>query len=465
MTESRHVPTGDRTIRYTGSGDISDLVRRLSEQDVDVVRVQYADLLGIARSKDVPLRELERVSRAGLSFCQGVFLTTLRADVIDGPGGPSTGLPDLHVHLPPGVVRVVPWEPGVAVAVGDTTTAHGQPAAIGPRNVLARVVERFTERGLSPVIGPELEFYLCRRDEAGRLVRTIHRTGAVYMNGPTVDPGGVLLRMMRQIGDLDLGVFAANHEFSPSQYEINIWHSDAVDAADRCFLLKSSIKDIAALSGLHATFVGKPFNDEGGSGFHLHVSLGQVGRDGNAFDDPAAVDGLSATARHFLGGVLRHADAVSALLNPTVNAYKRLQPDSLAPYRANWGLDNRTTFVRVPPDRGAGTRLELRSGDGTANPYLATAAVLAAGLDGIDRAVEPPPAEDGWTYAAEDTSAGADLPRTLDAALAALDANAVLREHLGDELVDTFLTLKRDECDRYARWVTDWELEEYADQL
>ncbi|MGF1662302.1 MAG: glutamine synthetase family protein, partial [Kineosporiaceae bacterium] len=405
MTESRHVPTGDRTIRYTGSGDISDLVRRLSEQDVDVVRVQYADLLGIARSKDVPLRELERVSRAGLSFCQGVFLTTLRADVIDGPGGPSTGLPDLHVHLPPGVVRVVPWEPGVAVAVGDTTTAHGQPAAIGPRNVLARVVERFTERGLSPVIGPELEFYLCRRDEAGRLVRTIHRTGAVYMNGPTVDPGGVLLRMMRQIGDLDLGVFAANHEFSPSQYEINIWHSDAVDAADRCFLLKSSIKDIAALSGLHATFVGKPFNDEGGSGFHLHVSLGQVGRDGNAFDDPAAVDGLSATARHFLGGVLRHADAVSALLNPTVNAYKRLQPDSLAPYRANWGLDNRTTFVRVPPDRGAGTRLELRSGDGTANPYLATAAVLAAGLDGIDGAVEPPPAEDGWTYAAEDTSA------------------------------------------------------------
>lgn len=459
---THHIHTGDRSIDYK---DISDLVRRLSEQDVDVVRIIYSDLLGIARSKDVPLRELERASSAGLAFCQGVFLTTLRADVIDGPGGPSAGLPDLHVHLAPGRVRIVPWEPGVAVAVGDTTDEHGQPAAIGPRNVLGRVVEKFAERGLSPIVGPELEFYLAKRDEHGRLTRAINRPGAVYMNGPTVDPGGVVLRMMRQIGDLDLGVFAANHEFSPSQYEINIWHSDAVDAADRCFLLKTSIKDIAALCGVHATFMGKPFNDEGGSGFHLHISLGHIGREGNAFDDPAGEDGLSRTLRHFLGGVLKHADAVSALLNPTINAYKRLQPDSLAPYRANWGLDNRTTFVRVPPDRGRGTRLELRSGDGTANPYLSTAAVLAAGLDGIDNAIEPPAAEDGWTYAAEDTSGGADLPRTLDAALAALESSEVLRTHLGDHLVDTFVTLKRDECDRYARWVTDWELDEYADHL
>jgi glutamine synthetase len=457
---SHHHPhAGERSIEYK---DISDLVRRLAEQDIDVVRIVYSDLLGIARSKDVPLRELERGSRAGFAFCQGVFLTTLRADVVDGPGGPAEGLPDLHTRLRPGKVRVLPWEPGVAIAMGDTTTEEGSPAAIGPRNVLANVVERYTALGLRPVVGPELEFYLCRRDDTGRLTRVINRPGSVYMNGPTVDPQGVVLRMMRQIGDLDLGVFAANHEFSPSQYEINIWHSEALDAADRCFLLKSAIKDIAAVAGLHATFVGKPFNDEGGSGFHIHVSI-QDDHGSNAFDDPEGVDGVSRTARHFLGGVLRHADAVSALLNPTINAFKRLQPDSLAPYRANWGLDNRTTFVRIPADRGAGSRLELRSGDGTANPYLSIAAVLAAGHDGIERGIEPPPAEEGWTYATED--AGADLPRTLPEALAALDGSAVLRSYLGDPLVDTFLTLKRDECDRYARWVTDWELDEYAEHL
>lgn len=460
MTEHHH--HDERSFDFT---TMSDLVGRLRALDIDVVRLVYADLLGIARSKDIPVRALERsLGEKGLAFCQGVFLTTLRADVIDGPGGPSEGLPDLFATFARCRVRVLPWEPGVAVALAETRTGDGEAAPVAPRTVLTNVMARFAERGLTPVVGPELEFYLCRRDDNGRLTRAINAPGKVYMNGPTVDPDGVVLRMMRQIGDLDLGVFAANHEFSPSQYEINIWHSDALDAADRCFLLKSAIKDIAALSGLHATFVGKPFNDEGGSGFHIHVSVVD-GEGRNTFADPAGEHGLSESARHFIGGVLRHADALSAVLNPTINAFKRLQPDSLAPYRANWGLDNRTALIRVPDERGAGARLELRSGDGTANPYLSIAAVLAAGLDGIENAVGAPAAESGWTYASEDESTGKPLPRTFDAALDALDGSEVLRRHLGDPVVDTFLLLKRDECARYARWVTDWEIDEYAEHL
>ncbi len=448
----------------------ASIVADLTERGVDIVRLVYADLHGIARSKDIPVSEFERGSRAGFAFCQGVFLVSLRAEVLDGPGGPAEGLPDLHAQIVPGsLVRVIPWEPGVALALADTTLATGGATAVGPRNVLARVVERFAALGLSPTVGPELEFYLCRRDEHGRLTRAINRPAAVYTNGPSADPGGVVLQMMRQLAALDLGVFAANHEFSPAQYEINIWHSDALDAADRCFLLKSSIKDIAAQAGLHATFMGKPFNDEGGSGFHIHVSLDRSAQsDGpttNAFDDPDGPDGLSATMRHFLGGVLAHAAGLTAILNPTVNSYKRIQPDSLAPCRANWGLDNRTTLVRVPPDRGAGTRLEIRSGDGAGNPYLAIAAVLAAGLDGIEHETPPPAGLEGWTYALPDDEAGAALPASLDAALDALDADQVLRALLGGDFVDLFLTLKRDECARYARHVTDWELDEYAEHL
>jgi glutamine synthetase len=314
--------------------------------------------------------------------------------------------------------------------------------------------------GLDPVVGPELEFFLLEADAArpGAFRRHVDNLSMVYTVGAQADPRGVVRALMEGCAHLGLGAFAANHEYMNSQYEINLREGPALDAADRAFRLKAAVKDAAAARGLHATFLGKPFNDQGGSGTHLHVSLNRDGS--NAFDTG---DGLAGDMYAFIAGVLAHARGLMAFLNPTVNAYRRLLPDSLAPTHANWGYDNRSTFVRIPPEGGAASRLEIRVGDGTANPYLGTAAALFAGLDGLRRELEPPPPLEGDAYTAPDP--GPALPATLDAALDALEADAVLCDALGPELVATFVAMKRFETERHRAWVSEWDLDEYLHHL
>jgi glutamine synthetase len=271
----------------------------------------------------------------------------------------------------------------------------------------------------------------------------------------------VLLDMLRQLRDAGLRVTAANHEFSPGQFEINLGHSELADAADRSFRLKSAVQEIARHHGLLATFMAKPFNDEGGSGFHVHVSLADRAGE-NVFGDPDGPDGLSAAGRHAIGGVLAHAPALSALLNPTINSYKRFGPDTLAPWLIDWGLDNRSAMVRIPPERGAAARMEVRLGDATANPYLAMAAVGAAVCLGISGKVEPPAKLEGYGY---DPSRAEVLPQRLSGALDALEADHELAEVLGEYFVGSFLAYKRNEVERFERFVTDWEFREYTYHL
>jgi glutamine synthetase len=210
-----------------------------------------------------------------------------------------------------------------------------------------------------------------------------------------------------------------------------------------------------------ATFMAKPFNDEGGSGFHVHVSVNDdIGR--NVFGDPGGSDGLSAVGRHAIGGVLAHARALSALLNPTVNSYKRFGPDTLAPWLIDWGLDNRSAMVRVPPERGPGTRMEVRLGDATANPYLAMAAVGAAVCLGIADKIEPGDKLEGYGY---DPDRAQILPMRLGDALDSLEADSELADVLGSYFVSSFLAYKRNEIERFERYVTDWEFREYAYHL
>ena len=212
--------------------------------------------------------------------------------------------------------------------------------------------------------------------------RYANELGNVYVVGRKGDPQGLLLHMLRQLRDAGLRVTAANHEFSPGQFEINLGHSELVDAADRSFRLKSAVQEIARHRDLLATFMAKPFNDEGGSGFHVHVVGQRRGwhqRVRRPRRSGRALAGRPVTRSR---GVLRHAAALSALLNPTINSYKRFGPDTLAPWLIDWGLDNRSAMVRVPPERGAAARMEVRLGDATANPYLAMAAVWRGGLPG-----------------------------------------------------------------------------------
>jgi glutamine synthetase len=224
------------------------------------------------------------------------------------------------------------------------------------------------------------------------------------------------------------------------------------------------VKEIAARDGLLATFMGKPFNDDEGSGFHLHISL--VDDSGaNAGEHGDEAHGLSAPMRHFIAGVMEHGRAMMVFFNPTVNAYRRISAEALVPTRVCWGHDHRMALVRVPKERGPSTRLELRLGDGTANPYLAYAAALAAGLDGIRRELEPPEPVEGMIYELPDEALGATLPTSFGEALTALKEDQVMIDALGSRLVETFETIKMAELERFRAWVTDWEFAEYAKLL
>ena len=299
--------------------DVAAVCERLRADGVDVVRVSYPDLIGVDRGRDVLLDELPTAIGHGLAFCRAVYHTSPMGDVVPVQGGLEAGLPDIHVRPDLATLTPLPWEPNAAWCLGDATTPDGAPAPESPRVVVRRVADQITDLGYTLTCGPELEFYLCQRDADGSWHRYANELGNVYVVGRKGDPRGLLLRMLRQLRDAGLHVTAANHEFAPGQFEINLGHSEVVDAADRSFRLKSAVQEIARQQDLLATFMAKPFNDEGGSGFHVHVSLGDEAG-GNVFGDPRGPDGLSAPGRHAIGGVLQHARALSALLNPTINS-------------------------------------------------------------------------------------------------------------------------------------------------
>jgi glutamine synthetase len=444
----------------------------LSDQSVTSVRVVYSDLHGVTRGKDVPIGEFDRAAEHGLAFCSAIMGTDLRHTPVVGG---EEGYVDLAVKPDLQTLRVVPWLPEVAWCLGEAWTLDGEEHwPVCPRNLLRRAVAAYAERGLEPVVAPELEFFLVERDPSvpGGLRRYVDELSRVYTVGAVSDPREVVLKMLLWCDELGLEAFAANHEYMNSQYEINVKHSGALDAADRAFMLKAAVKEIAVREGLLATFMGRPFSDQGGSGFHIHLSLNdEDGR--NAFADDARPDGLSPLAAAFVAGVIDHAQGLQALLGPTVNAYKRILPDSLAPTHANWGHDNRTAFCRIPKERGSRSRVEVRTGDGSANAHLIVAALLLAGLDGIERGLEPPEPVVGDAYRADDAHAGSKLPHDLGAALDALEADTWLVERLGPELVSTFVAMKRFEVERFREVVGEldqevvsvWEVEEYAAHL
>ncbi|MFF4587608.1 glutamine synthetase family protein [Streptomyces sp. NPDC001388] len=446
------------------SPDIHRHRERLAAEGVDVVRVIYPDLIGTDRARDVLLDHLPSACEHGLAFCRAVYHTTPGGDVVPVAGGLDAGLPDVCVRPDLTTAALLPWEPGVATCLGEVVDpATGAPAPESPRDLLRSVLARCAEQGLRPVVGPELEYFLLEPapgSPAGWR-RSPEATGAVYTAGLRADPENHLLRTLRLLRDLGLGVVTGNHEFDGGQYEINLTHSDALDAADRAFRFKAAVKEVARREGKLATFMAKPFGDAGGSGFHLHLSCEDT-EGGNAFDDPSGAHGLSATARHAVAGILAHAPALAALANPTVNSYKRFGPDTLAPWLIDWGLDNRSAMLRIPPERGSGARLELRLGDASANPYLLIAGTLAAALLGVRAGEEPPAPLEGYGY---DTARSALLPRSLAAALDALEADTALTDLLGKDFTTAFLTYKRDEVERFGRHVTDWEFTEYAYHL
>ena len=443
---------------------MAETLDQLIKAGVNTVRLSYPDLHGIARGKEFPVSFFQHLADDGAAHCEAIMTVDLRHNVV---AGFEHGFQDIVARPDISTLRRLPWDPDVALCLADLERMDGTPYGVDSRGALRRAVAAFEalDLGLTPVMGPELEFYLAVPDEnaPNGYRRYVDNDSHVYTVGNVADPQGVLREMLHACADLGLGAFAANHEFGRAHYEINLRHSPALDAADRAFRFKDAVKEMSARHGLLATFIGKPWNDDEGSGFHLHLSLADE-RGNNALNGRGK-EGLSPVATQFIAGLLEHAPAMMAFFNPTTNAYRRIHEEALVPTLVSWGHDNRLCLARVPRERGKATRIELRLGDGAANPYLAAAAALFAGLDGIERELEPPEPFEGLIYEQPGAEDCTPLPRTFDAALEALDADAVIKDAMGEELVGTFLTIKGAELDRARKYVTDWEFAEYTHHL
>jgi glutamine synthetase len=422
------------------------------------LRLMYPDILGLERGKYLLGDWTGRTA-----FCIGVYPLTLDREILPIPGLQfDIGLPDIEVHLDVDSMRPG-WEPDTVVGVGDAESG-GEPCPVDPRFALRRAIEPWVERGLTPQIAYEFEFYLMEPDGEGGWRPVPMPSHRVYGTGPAIDPDGVADEMVRTATACEFDVESWGSEYDISQFEVNIKYRDALAAADDAFLVRLLIKEIATRRGNLATFIGRPIADRGGSG--LHVNLSFRTEDGsNRFEDPSAADGLSLLARQCLAGILAHHEGMAAILAPHTNAYKRLQPDMLNGYWANWGYDDRTVGVRVPPGRGATTRLEQRTADGAANPYLAAAAILHAARLGVENELEPPPPQQPGAEVNTDVK----VPPTLEKALELFQADKELCEALGSELVTAFTMLKQAEWDRYMKAtpdpettdLVDWELQYY----
>jgi glutamine synthetase len=425
------------------------------------LRLLWSDIHGIERGKYLHGNWQER-GRA--NFCLATFPLTFDREILQIPGlSFDVGLPDLEAAIEPGSLRPG-WEPDTTVGIGRLSRAH-EPLEVDPRHLLERAVAPWVERGLTPQVAFEFEFYLLRPDGEGGWLPLDTPGSRVYGTGTAVDPDGVVAEIVERACACDLDVEAWCTEFDDSQFEVNIRYQDAVAAADDAFLFRVLAHEIATKRRHRATFIGRPFADRGGSGLHVNISFrDETGT--NALYDPDDPEGLTELARRAMAGMLAHHEGTAAICAPTVNAYKRLLPDMMNGYWANWGHDDRTVAIRISPDRGPSTRLENRVPDGACNPYLAAAALLHACRFGVDAKMALPTMQPlGQPPAAE-----IHVPDSLEAALEALHRDEHVCEAMGAPFIDAFSRLKSAEWKRYTEAVEDatatdpttWELEYYT---
>ena len=437
----------------------ADMIRQsVKDQNVEFLRLMFTDINGINKNVEVPVSQLEKVLANKITFDGSSIDGFVRIEESD-----MLLYPDLDTWL------LFPGDNDggkIARLICSVHTPDGKPFMGDPRNNLIRVMEDAHKAGYTAFnIGPEPEFFLFKLDENGDPSLKLNDKGSYFDFAP-LDMGENCRRdIVLELEKMNFEVEASHHEVAPGQHEIDFKYADAVDAADNIQTFKLVVKTIARKHGLYATFMPKPIHGINGSGMHINMSL--FDKDGNAFYDASTDDQLSSTAMHFLAGLLAHARGLTAINNPTVNSYKRLVPGFEAPVYIAWSGTNRSPLIRVPQSRKLGTRLEMRSVDATANPYLAIAAVLEAGLDGVRNQLDPEEAVDRNIYKMQDTERKAnhiqDLPSTLHNALKALEADPIVSGALGDHLYHSFVDSKDLEWAAYRQSVSEWERDQYLE--
>ncbi|MED0936466.1 type I glutamate--ammonia ligase [Bacillus mobilis] len=438
--------------RYTKE----DIFRLAEEENVKYIRLQFTDLLGVIKNVEIPVRQLTKALDNKMMFDGSSIEGFVRIEESD-----MYLYPDLDTWV------IFPWtaEKGkVARLICDIYNADGTPFDGDPRNNLKRVLKEMEALGFSDFnLGPEPEFFLFKVDEKGNPTLELNDNGGYFDLAP-MDLGENCRRdIVLELEEMGFEIEASHHEVAPGQHEIDFKYANAIRSCDDIQTFKLVVKTIARKHGLHATFMPKPLYGVNGSGMHCNLSLFKNGE--NVFFDQNGDLQLSDDARHFIAGILKHAPAFTAVANPTVNSYKRLVPGYEAPCYVAWSAQNRSPLVRIPASRAISTRVEVRSVDPAANPYLVMATLLAAGLDGIKNKLTPPAAVDRNIYVMtkeEREEAGiVDLPATLAQALVTLQSNEVVCGALGEHLLEHFIEAKEIEWDIFRTQVHQWERDQY----
>jgi glutamine synthetase len=443
------------------STEAEEVLEEIEDQGVDFLRLQFTDILGTVKNVSVPAEQAEK------AFTEGIYFDGSSID-----GFVRIQESDMRLEPDPETFAILPWrdedEHKSARLICDVhNTTTDAPFTGDPRLVLRNAIDRADELGYTANAAPEPEFFLFEEDEDGTATTDTHDTGGYFDLGPKDLASDVRRDIIYGLESVGFDIEASHHEVAQGQHEINFTYDDALSTADNVGTFRSVVRAIAAQHGLHATFMPKPIPRINGSGMHTHLSLFKDGE--NAFHDDDGEFNLSDTARQFVAGILEHAPAITAVCNPTVNSYKRLVPGYEAPVYVAWSDVNRSALIRKPAARTpSASRIELRSPDPSCNPYLAFAAMIHAGLDGIENDLDcPDPVRENIYEFDEDKREeyGIEtLPSNLGGAVDALEADDVIIDALGEHVAEKFIKAKRREFKDYLVDVSQWELDRYLEK-
>jgi glutamine synthetase len=443
------------------SPSAEEILARVDNEGIRFVNLQFTDVMGMVKSVTIPAGIFDHIIRNG--------------QWIDGSSiAGFTRIAESDMFLMPDLSTFasIPWERGdfpTARVICWVFNPNGDPFPGDPRGVLYRQLERLAGHGYTYKTGPELEFFLFRKGADNSVDPLPHDRGS-YFDFSTDQASTIRKEMVHALGEMGIEVEASHHEVAIGQHEIDFQYGDALVTADRAVTFKYVLKAIAQKNGLHATFMPKPVEGIAGSGMHVHQSFAPLGQKGNAFVDENDAYGLSRIAKQFIAGQLHHARALCGVIAPLVNSYRRLVPGFEAPVYVSWARTNRSALIRVPAIRGGhtqATRIELRCPDPSCNPYLAFAAMLAAGLDGIERDLPlPEPVEENlYHFTDEDLKRRniPTLPATLGEAIEETERDEAIRAALGDHVFERLLEAQRTEWSEFRRHVSAWERDRYLE--
>lgn len=427
----------------------------IQEKNVEFIRLQFTDIQGIVKNVAIPSTQLGKALKSGISFDGSSIEGFARIQESD-----MVLRPDISTF------SLLPWRSkdgaNEARFICDVHLSDGRPFEGDPRNVLKRQLVRAKEMGYTMNVGPELEFFLFEKQNGGSATIP-HDFGGYFDLGPVDLAEDIRREIVRALMQMGFTIEASHHEVAKGQHEIDFVYDDALKNADKVVTFKYVTKTIAMKEGLRATFMPKPIYGAAGSGMHANVSLFRG--DENAFFDPGTPMNISDLARSFVAGLIEHVDAITAIANPLINSYKRLVSGFEAPVYVSWSGPNRSSLIRIPAGRGLSTRIEFRSPDPTCNPYLTFAAILAAGLDGIRRGLDPGEPVDLNVYdlTSEERKAHGirTLPANLKEALDHLENDKVIRDALGEHVFNNIMRLGNLEWEAYNIHVHPWEVERY----